>query len=484
MTINKLRTFTIIQIAYQLTQECGVPIYLVGGAVRDVLMGFFSGKDFDFALGESWERVTRLFAEKTRGKVISWDFNQKRVIVRRETDTITVDFARFKGADIENDLLARDFTINSMAVAVDELFLKRNPTLIDPLDGKQHLAKKIIKTDSLSSFDQDPIRILRAIRFATAFNFSIENKTKVLIRKKAPLLSKVAAERIKRELFTILDLEKGHLAVHLLVTLGAMQQVIPELRLFSLTKKGLPHQHTLLQHALKTIGFLSGMLNNPEKRFKGYGPKLCDYFKHYIEEGTITRRALLLYAGLLHDSGKLTTRMYEGKRVRFCGHEAAGAERNQEIARRMLLGKKARRVLDVITRNHMRIQQLATGNKITERAIMRLLRDIREAPLEVMLLARADTGATSTDKGYYNTQRNVRQLVTLLLKRYFVPEHALPPQTLVTGNDIMKIMDIPEGRAVGKILHEICEGERTGHLNTRQQVLIWLRKKKKSKSGF
>jgi hypothetical protein len=226
------------------------------------------------------------------------------------------------------------------------------------------------------------------------------------------------------------------------------------------------------------------MLNKPKKLFKGYGPQLCDYFKRYIEEGTITRRALLLYAGLLHDSGKLTTRMYEGKRVGFCGHEAAGAELNQEIARRMLLGKKARRVLDIITKNHMRILQLATGNKITERAIMRLLRDIREAPLEVMLLACADTGAISTDKGYNNTQRNVKQLVALLLKRYFVPDHALPPQVLVTGNDIMKIMDIPEGRAVGKILHEIYEKERTDHLNSRQEVLSWLRKKKKSKSGF
>ena len=136
MNIKQLKTFNIIQLAYQVSQECGVPIYLVGGAVRDVLMGFFCGKDFDFTLGESWELVTRLFAERTRGKVISWDFNQKRVIVRSGADTITVDFAKFKGTDIEDDLLARDFKINSMAVAVDELFLKEEPRLIDPLDGK------------------------------------------------------------------------------------------------------------------------------------------------------------------------------------------------------------------------------------------------------------------------------------------------------------------------------------------------------------
>jgi tRNA nucleotidyltransferase/poly(A) polymerase len=76
LNIKQLKTFNIIQLAYQVSQECGVPIYLVGGAVRDVLMGFFCGKDFDFTLGESWELVTRLFAERTRGKVISWDFYQ------------------------------------------------------------------------------------------------------------------------------------------------------------------------------------------------------------------------------------------------------------------------------------------------------------------------------------------------------------------------------------------------------------------------
>jgi tRNA nucleotidyltransferase/poly(A) polymerase len=294
----------------------------------------------------------------------------------------------------------------------------------------------------------------------------------------------VAAERTKRELFAMLDLERAPVAVQQLVQLGVIQQLIPELRLFFLTRQGLPHQYTLLQHSLKTIEFLADMLKNPEKHFKGCGPWLRDYFKQYIEEGSITRRALLVCAGFLHDSGKTMTRTYEGKTIRFYGHEAAGAALNQEISRRMLLGKKARRILEMITRNHMRILQLTTGCKITERAIIRLLRDIKEAPLEVVLLALADTYATSTDKGYKNTQENVKQLVRLLLKRYSEPDHAMFAKALVTGNDIMQIMGIPEGRAVGKILREIHEGERTGLLNSRQEVITWLKKKKRSKSSF
>jgi poly(A) polymerase len=481
---NQLKSFTTIQIAYQISQECGVPIYLVGGAVRDGMMGFFYGKDFDFAVGQNWEAVTRLFAEKTRGKVISWDFNQKRVIVRSGADTITVDFAKYRGTDIGEDLLERDFTINSMAVAVDELFLKQKPKLLDPLDGKKHLAEKIIKADSPSVFDQDPIRILRAIRFATAFNFSIENKTKSLLKKKAALLSMVAAERIKRELFSMLDLDNALTAVQSLVRFGIIQQVIPELRLGSLKKEGRHCQYGLLQNSLKTMAFLAGMLAKPEKHFKGYGSLLSDYFKQYIEEGIITRRALLVCAGLLYAGGKLVPLTAKGKTVARSSQEHVGVVLNQEMSRRLRLGKKARRVLETITRNYLRILQLAADDNITDRARIRLLQDIKEAPLEVMLFALADTCAAGRGKGSQRAHERVKQLINLLLERYCAADQATTANILITGNDIIRIMGIPEGRAIGNILREVQEGERAGIFKNRQEIIAWLKKKKRSKSDY
>ncbi len=82
MDFQTLKTFPILQRAYQISQELGTSIYLVGGAVRDILMGFFDGKDFDFVLGEQWQEAARLFAQKARGTVIPWDFNQTRIVVR------------------------------------------------------------------------------------------------------------------------------------------------------------------------------------------------------------------------------------------------------------------------------------------------------------------------------------------------------------------------------------------------------------------
>jgi poly(A) polymerase len=480
LNINELKNFKIIQLAYQLSQECGVPIYLVGGAVRDVLMGFFYGQDFDFTLGAQWDLVTRLFAEKIQGKIIPWDFNQKRVIALIGNRTITVDFSKFKGATIEHDLLSRDFTVNSMAVAVDKLFLEQNPEIIDPLNGTKHVAEKIIKANSPDVFDSDPLRILRAIRFAAAFNFSLDNKTKSLIKKKASLISLVAMERIKRELFAIFNLEKAAVAMRHLIQLRIMEQIIPELHQFSLTQQSRPHQYSLLNHSLKTVEHLASMLGNMKKHFPGHETFLSNYFNAYIEKGIITRRALLLYAALLHDSGKITAQTHDGRSIRFFGHELEGVAINQTIGRRMLLGKKTCRILETITRHHMRILHLAMQNRITERAIIRLLRDIKPAPLEVMFLALADTAATSADEKYNDTRIRVKQFVQQLFETYIASGCAAPATELVNGNDIMQCMGIPEGPEVGIILREIAECERKGLLNTRQEALQWLKKRSES----
>ncbi len=480
MNINQLKNLKILQLAYQLSQESGVPIYLVGGAVRDVLMGFFYGRDYDFALGARWDFVPRLFAEKIQGKLIPWDFNQKRVIALIGNRTITVDFSKYRGDTIERDLLARDFTINSMAVAVDKLFLEQNPEIIDPLNGKKHLADKIIKANSPYVFDADPLRILRAIRFAAALDFSLETTTKSVLKKKVSLISRVAMERIKRELFAIFDLENAAIALRLLIQLGIIQQFIPELHQFSCIKQGTPHQYPLLGHSLRTVEHLIALLQNPNKCFKGHRTFLNDYFNASIELGIITRKSLLVFAALLHDSGKITTQTRQGGTIRFLGHEVEGAAINHAIGRRMLLGKKTCRILETITRHHMRILSLAAGNLVTDRAMIRLLRDIKLAPLEVMLLALADTEATSGDEKYKNTRTRVGQVVKQLFGTYIASGCAPPATDLVNGNDIMQLMGIPEGPEVGIILREIAERERKGLLNSRREALSWLIKRSES----
>ena len=443
-------------------------------------MGFFNGKDFDFVLGLEWEKAVRLFASQSKGTIIHWDVNQIRVVVRERGRSVTIDFAPLRGDDIESDLRERDFTINSMALSVSDLFNREGLHIIDPLGGKKHLQDKIIHADSNISFDQDPLRILRTFRFARAFNFTIEKKTLSLLQKKAHLLPAAAPERIKRELFAILHLPDADGTLRELIHLGIIYLLFPELKLFQAVKQGPPHRHDLLEHSLKTVGLLANLIDAPDKAFKNCAAYLNNYLNEYLEEGVISRRALLMFAGLLHDSGKTMTRSVDGSRIRFLGHEAEGLKLNQQIGRRLLLGKKALRVLETVTKNHMRILQLSELKQISAQAQNRLLRDIEKAPLEVLLLARADVSATSTEDSYKKTKDRVEHLVEQLAETFLSSARDNVYEPLVTGEDILKVMKIPEGQAVGDLLREIHEGERQGIFNSREEVITWLKQKKKS----
>ncbi len=241
MDFQTLKKIPVLQLAYQISQEYGASIYLVGGAVRDALMGLFHGKDFDFVADDQWQEAARLFALKSRGTVIPWDCNQMRIIVREAGKTVTVDFSGFRGADIMSDLRERDFTINSMALSITSLFQDASPEMYDPLGGRKHIQEKLVQADGDACFDQDPLRILRAVRFSRALNFRIEDKTRSLMHEKAQLLTGVARERVTRELFAIFNLSDAEHAIQELAAFQIIHHLLPEL------------QQKLPQHAWKTV---------------------------------------------------------------------------------------------------------------------------------------------------------------------------------------------------------------------------------------
>jgi poly(A) polymerase len=463
LDFKTLKKFPVLQLAYQISQECGASIYLVGGAVRDALMGFFYEKDFDFVLGDQWQEAANLFALKSRGTVIPWDFSQTRIVVREAGKTVTVDFSKFRGADIMSDLQERDFTINSMALCVAGLFEDKSPRLYDPLGGYKHIQEKVVQADGDACLDQDPLRILRAIRLSRALNFRIEDKTRSLLREKAQLLAGVARERVIRELFAVFDLPGAEHAIQELAALQIIHHLLPEL------------QKKLLRHAWKTVECLASMIDHPESIAKNCAAEVQDYLREYIEEGVITRRALLIFAGLLHDSGK----SFDSESSRLLRPGQKGLNINQHIARRLLMGRKARRILDTMTLHYTRIRRLAEREEVSEQALRRFLHDTAEAPLEVLLLALADMQVSGAGAAAGRVMQLAEKLMALIFSDSFGDRY----QPLISGEGVMKIMDIPPGEAVGRILREIHAGERDGKFSRREEVLEWLKKKKESESG-
>jgi poly(A) polymerase len=478
LTLNILKNNSVIKTAYQISLKTSTPVYLVGGAVRDALTGFFYGKDFDFAAGDGFDELVSSFARLVKGKIIPWDFSQTRILFKKRGKYVSVDFSQFKGPDILSDLKQRDFTINSMAVDLKSLISDDIPVIIDPLRGKRDLENKIIKISSKSSFDTDPLRILRGIRFARQFGFLVNRQTLELMKRKAFLIEQVARERIKREFFAIMHLPKVLQSIQELLDIGIIQTLIPELKDFSYVTQGYPHQHNLIDHSLKTVEFLDGLLNSPGSLAKGYENQIGSYFNEEIEQG-VTRKSLLMLAGILHDSGKAATRSVADDRVTFHGHEREGARLNRTIAKRLGLGKRAQKIIEQVTKNHMRLLHLSQLDEITERAKIRLLKDVDGTSLEVLFLAVSDARATSMEDAYTETVKKVKCLATQLAERVLSFPYELQTEPIITTHEVMKIMDIPEGPEVGAILREIHERERTGLVNSREDVIQWLKKRKK-----
>lgn len=446
--------------------------------MRDALMGFFCSKDCDFVVVEKFDEIVQTFADKAHGKIIAWDFLQTRIVYRQKGSHVSVDFAQSKGLDIASDLTNRDFTINALAIDLKSLFFDTQPEIVDVLNGRRDLEGKIIRTCSSAAFDDDPLRILRGIRFAREFGFAIEPQTFYLMKEKTLLLERVSRERVKKEFFTILNLPGIEKSLDELMDLGAFQLLIPEINDFAGISQSYPHEDNLFDHSRKTSAGLELFLKNLEYPFTDYADDIKNHLDETIEEG-VTRRALLMLSGLLHDCGKTTTRSLHENKTTFYGHDSEGAALNKKIAIRLGLGRHAQKLVELITKNHMRILQLSLLQKITERAKVRLIRDIEEVFWEIILLAIADTMATGSGSAYAERVGGLKNIAIDLVHRRYSLSYETLARPLLTGCEVMAILAIAEGPEVGMLLKELYAREKDGLLNTREDAILWLQEKKK-----
>ena len=476
--MHKLIDMAPVQIACQLARETGMPIYLVGGAVRDTLTGVFFDGDCDFAVGGRFEEVVAAFTCRVKGHAIPWDFNQTRIVYRTAAGGYeSVDFAKFKASDIDGDLRLRDFTINAMAFDLRRFSQTGETVLIDPLGGRQDLQNKVVRMCSSRSFDDDPLRMLRAVRFARQLGYAIDFDTFSLCTEKHALITGVSIERIKKEFFTILHLPSPAVSLRQLMQMGFIEIFLPQVAGWARVEQCVPHEHNLFAHSLLTVERLTDILDNVAALCPASARRVHPYLDEVLEEG-VTRRALLVCTALLHDSGKPgAVQEVDGKR-HFHGHEQAGARINKAIAERLGLGRCCRRAVALVTANHMRLLQLSLLEKPTERAKLRLLHDCEDVAVEVLLLAIADMMATSSDPAYLLRLESTRVLAADLIEKAFEPLCGQENQQLITGSDIMAELAIDAGPRIGQLLQELHRAERQGLINTRDEALAWLKTRK------
>lgn len=470
-------------------------VYLVGGAVRDLLTNRLS-PDFDFAVPSKGISLARTVANALKADFMILDEERdtgRVVIIEDGGNYIYLDFAAYRGATLEDDLRDRDFTINAMALNV------RDITILDPLNGGGDIRAKIIRACSPNSFLNDPVRILRAVRQAAAFGFSIDKNTREMMKQAADKVGSVSVERLRDEIFKMLGGPKAGASIRALEMLGVLQYLMPELLKMKGVEQSPPHIHDVWTHTLAVLDQLDGLLTSslridfdPEKTsdmFMGLvSLKIGRYreqiAKHFAEPLNPSRshRSLLFFAALFHDVCKPETKTIdENGRIRFFDHDLKGADVVAERARAYNLSNDEIERLHAIVKHHMRFHFFADrlekeNQPPSRKAMYRFFRDGGAAGVDLILLALADVRGTKGNDLTQVTWTAYLDIARILLENYWErPEEIIDPPRLLDGNDLMKELGLTPGKVVGRLLESIRENQAAGKIADKEQALAFAR---------
>lgn len=455
---KKLNEISFIKKISDLAKKEKVKIYLVGGFVRDLILNrqrndidiLVIGNGPDFAqksakeLGVSNFTIYRNFGtahfnlqnyevEFVGARKESYDRNSRNPIVENGT--------------FEDDINRRDFTINSIAISLNQ---EDYGLIIDKFNGIEDIKEKIIRTpvNPLITFNDDPLRILRAFRFASQLKFEVHNSVMIAANQLRERLKIISQERITDELLKILESDKPSIGLELLFTSGVLEVIFPELhRLAGVEQRKDYHHKDVFFHTCEVVDNISSSTNNVWLRF----------------------------AALVHDIAKPNTKKFiDGIGWTFHGHEEIGARMIKGIFKKLKLPFHKIEYVEKLVRLHLRPIALAS-DEVTDSAIRRLIVQAGESLDDLITLCRADI----TSKNIQKVERYLENydLVMKKVKEVEEKDKLRAFQSPVRGEEIMKVCNIPPGKKVGLIKSEIEEAILDGIIpNTYEAAFEYLMK--------
>lgn len=437
-------------------------VFLVGGTVRDAAINVAGEKaDFDLAMPEVDGGFVRMLAGMIGGTAFVLDEETGAWRIS-SPDGFTVDILPFRGETIEKDLEGRDFTINALAYD-----LTGSKGLLDPLGGLFSLDRKLLVLCAEDTLANDPLRVLRAYRFAATLGMRFGPGLPRELLKAAPLLREVSGERIRYELFRLLNGPHAATTLRRAVEEGVWEVLFPFISKWRGFDQGSYHDYDLLEHSIRVVESLEAVLVS--ERLYLYGERIAAHLSSRHEED-VTRLSLLKWASFFHDLAKPETLTVEKSgRRRFIGHDVLGAKASGRLLDRLKTGRKTKRAAARIIAAHMRLFGLAEQTDPTTRSRLRFIRDLDEETVEALLLSIADEYATG--ERAEGERERFWATANQILGLYFDKEEEVP--ALLRGRDVLDLFGVEEGPLVGLILAAVADAESAGKLRTREEAVAF-----------
>ncbi len=465
----------------------GAEVYVAGGPVRDWLLGR-GVTDIDLVLSQDAIETARALSQKLGGAFVMLDerFHVARVVF----GDFCLDFSQFRGnsKNILEDLSHRDFTINAMALPLEEVASRLTLTsrglvcqleeltsqIIDPFSGQKDVQKRTIRAIAEENLVHDPLRLLRAFRFSATLDFTIDKKTLEWIRSHAEKIARPAPERIDQEFDKIMASNRaGHTFLEL-YQFGLLPVIIPETRQMEGVDQPGFHHLDVLGHLFEALSSMDRLVENPCIKF----PE-CDAFKEWLSQNK-EKTTWLKWAAFMHDFGKPAKKATkENGRVTFYEHDKEGAAMVKAVAKRLRWSKEKGRFVSTLVRLHMRPFHLLNDLRRSgpsKRAMRRLLDDIGTNYPALFLLAMADSMAGCGPMKPEGLDDEIALLFNKIHTFYLKslkPVEENPP--LVTGHDVMKLLGISPGPTVGEALSLVRQAQVEGTVSSKEEALELIR---------
>jgi poly(A) polymerase len=452
--------------ALEILRSLGATGWLVGGAVRDELLGRPT-IDFDVAVEGDAAPLARSLARAAGGHpfTLSEAFGAWRVVAR--DGAWQADITPLLGETLEEDLARRDLTINAIARPLG------GGELIDLHDGRADLAAQRLRMVGPRAFAEDPLRVVRLARLAAELGFEVAPDTADAAVQAAPKLPSVAAERIFAELRLIVGGATVLAGIRAMERLGVTAAVLPELCTLRGVIQSDYHHLDVHDHTLEVLERTLAIERDPEAAFPGHGEALRALLDEPLT-GELTRATALRFGAVFHDIAKADTREITAEgRVTFMGHDRAGADTARNVLARLRASERLADHVAALTRHHLRLGFLVHRMPLDRRTLYDYLQACGPVGVDVTILSVADRLATRGRNSEAAIERHLE------LAREVIGEalrwRVAPPRPPVRGDRLARALGIQPGPALGSLLAELTEAAYAGEVEGEDAAIAWAR---------